>query len=80
MQFDDLIYIMHCEITTIIKLINILIIYIIYICFVSGLAVKNLPPMQETQDMWVRSLGREDPYVSILISIHDHWKNHNPDH
>ena len=61
MHFDDLIYIMHCEITIIINLINILIIYIIYICFAYGLAVKNLPAMQETQEMWVRSLGREDP-------------------
>ena len=25
-----------------------------------GLAVKNLPAMQETQEMWVCSLGRED--------------------
>ena len=24
--------------------------------------VKNLPAMQETQEMWVRSLGREDPW------------------
>ena len=23
--------------------------------------VKNLPAMQETQEMWVRSLGQEDP-------------------
>ena len=23
--------------------------------------VKNLPAVQETQEMWVRSLGREDP-------------------
>ena len=23
--------------------------------------VKNLPAMQEPQEMWVRSLGREDP-------------------
>ena len=23
--------------------------------------IKNLPAMQETQEMWVRSLGREDP-------------------
>ena len=35
--------------------------------------VKNLPAMQETQEMWVQSLGREDPleegmatYSSIL--------------
>ena len=24
-------------------------------------AVKNLPAVQETQEMWVGSLGREDP-------------------
>ena len=23
--------------------------------------IMNLPPVQETQEMWVRSLGREDP-------------------
>ena len=26
-----------------------------------GSAVKNLPAMQETQEMWVQSLGWEDP-------------------
>ena len=26
-----------------------------------GSVVKNLPAMQETQEMWVRSLGRDDP-------------------
>jgi len=38
--------------------------------------VKNLPAMQETEEMWVRSLGWEDPleeematYSSILA-----WK------
>ena len=30
-------------------------------CFPNGSAVKNLPAMQETQDLWVWSLGREDP-------------------
>ena len=29
--------------------------------FHSGSAVKNLPAMQETQEMWVQSLGWEDP-------------------
>ena len=28
--------------------------------FPDGLAVKNLPAMQETQKMWVQSLGQED--------------------
>ena len=39
--------------------------------------VKNLPEIQETQEMWVRSLGWEDPlekgmatYSSILV-----WEN-----
>ena len=27
----------------------------------SGSVVKNLPGIQETQEMWVRSLGWEDP-------------------
>ena len=38
--------------------------------------VKNLPALQETQEMWVRSLGQEDPleketatHSSILV-----WK------
>ena len=25
------------------------------------LVVKNLPPVQETQETWVQSLGQEDP-------------------
>ena len=36
--------------------------------------VKNLPAMQETQEIWVRSLGQEDPlekemamHFSILL-------------
>ena len=29
--------------------------------FPGGSAVKNLPAMQEVQQTWVRSLGREDP-------------------
>ena len=40
------------------------------------LVVKNLPAMQETQEMWIQSLGREDPleeematHSSILV-----WK------
>ena len=24
--------------------------------------VKNLPPIKETQEMWVQSLGQEDPW------------------
>ena len=29
--------------------------------FPGGSAVKNLPAMQEMQETWVGSLGREDP-------------------
>ena len=29
--------------------------------FPDGSLIKNLPAMQETQKMWVRSLGEEDP-------------------
>ena len=29
--------------------------------FPGGIVVKNLPAMQEMQEMWVRSLGLEDP-------------------
>ena len=29
--------------------------------FSGGLAIKNSPEMQEIQEMWVRSLGWEDP-------------------
>ena len=28
----------------------------------SGSGVKNLPAMQETQEIWVQSLGQEDPW------------------
>ena len=33
----------------------------LYQGFPDGSAVKNPPAMQEIQEMWVRSLGREDP-------------------
>ena len=29
--------------------------------FPSGSVIKNLPTMQEPQEMWVQSLGQEDP-------------------
>ena len=38
-----------------------------------GQLVKNLPAMQEMQEMWVRSLGREDPLEKEMAthsSIH----------
>ena len=31
--------------------------------------VKNLPTMQETQDMWIQSLGQED-YFEEEMAIH----------
>jgi len=34
---------------------------LIYMGFPGASAVRNLPSMQETQEMWVRSLGQEDP-------------------
>ena len=34
--------------------------------FPGGLAVKNLPALQETQEMQARSLGREDPLVEEM--------------
>ena len=34
--------------------------------FLSGSVVKNPPAMQEPQEMWVRSLGREDPQVGKI--------------
>ena len=37
------------------------IINVIFGGFPDGSAVKNLPVMQETQETWVQSLGREDP-------------------
>ena len=38
--------------------------------------VKNLPAMQETQDMWIQSLGQEDP-LEEEMAIHSSilaWK------
>ena len=32
--------------------------------------VKNLPPMQETQEMWVQSLGQEEPLEKGMAI---HW-------
>ena len=30
--------------------------------------VKNLPAMQETQDMWIQSLGWEDPLEEEMVT------------
>ena len=35
--------------------------YQISMGYASASVVKNLPAMQETQEMWVQSLGQEDP-------------------
>ena len=35
---------------------------------VRGSAVKNLPPMQETQESRVRSLGQEDPVKEEMVT------------
>ena len=34
--------------------------------FLGGSVVKNLPAMQELQEMWVQSLGEEDPLVNRM--------------
>ena len=36
--------------------------------FSGGSAVKNLPAMQELQEMWVRSLGQEDPLEESMAT------------
>ena len=36
--------------------------------FSGGSAVKNLPAMQETQEMWVQSLGQEDPLEKVIVA------------
>ena len=33
-----------------------------------ALVVKNLPAMQEIQEMWIRSLGRKDPLEEGLAT------------
>ena len=30
--------------------------------------VKNLPGIQETQEIWVQSLGREDPLEKEMVT------------
>ena len=36
--------------------------------FSRGLVIKNLPAMQETEEMGVRSLGQEDPLEESLAT------------
>ena len=37
-------------------------------CFPGGSAVKNLPAMQEPQEMRIRSLGQEDPLKKVMAT------------
>ena len=44
--------------------------------FPDGTVVKNLPAMQETQEMWIQSLDQEDP-LEEEMAIHSRilaWK------
>ena len=44
--------------------------------FPDGTVVKNLPAMQETQEMWIQSLDQEDP-LEEEMAIHSSilaWK------
>ena len=41
---------------------------LLYMGFPSGLAVKNLPAMQEMQETWVQSLGQEDPLEKEMVT------------
>ena len=36
--------------------------------FTGGSKVKNPPAMQETQEMWVESLGWEDPLEESMVT------------
>ena len=36
--------------------------------FPDGTVVKNLPAMQETQEMWIQSLDQEDPLEEGLAT------------
>ena len=50
-----------------------------------GSAVKNLPAVQELQEMWVQSLGQEDPREvgmathSSILPGEFHWQSSLPD-
>ena len=49
----------------------------LYQGFPDGSAVKNPPAMQEIQEMWVRSLGREDPLEEEMATLSSilAWRN-----
>ena len=40
----------------------------LYLGFPAGLAVKNLPVMQELQETWVQSLSQEDPLEEGMVT------------
>ena len=42
--------------------------------FPGGSVVKNLPAMQETQEMWVQSLGWEDPLEKEMTTSIPAWE------
>ena len=46
-------------------------------CFPGGSVVKYLPAMQETQEMWVQSPGREDSPGGWRGNLHQYsyWEN-----
>ena len=44
------------------------VLYIIYVGLSRWLSVKNPPAMQETQEIWVQSLGQEDPLVEDMAT------------
>ena len=64
-MFISIIYMHVCEYICICLCVCIYIYIYMYVCitrgFPSGSAVKNSPAMQEKQEMWVQSLGWEDP-------------------
>ena len=44
------------------------VISIIWLYFPSGSVVKNLPAMQEQQEIWVQSLYWEDPLEEEIVT------------
>ena len=56
----------------------------IYICFPGGTLVKNVPAMQEMQEIWVQSLGWEDPLEqemathSSILAWEIPWGSYSP--
>ena len=55
------------------QLMDTLLIIFVFSCllfsgFPGGSAVKNPPAMQEPQEMWILSLGQEDPLEEALAS------------